>query len=515
MAHRRSPARIAKRARIAALHGAPAHHFAKLRTPPEALAKLEAAIVGKVFVPGMPGYDDARKEANPAFQAFPQIIVYCEVPGDVAACLELAVNYGLAPAVRSGGHSSAGYSVNDGIVIDMSSFKSISMDSPAATLTVGPGVDFDHLNGFLNPTGFTMPTGACGNVNVGGFMQGGGFGYTSRNFGINCDAVVEVQVMLWDASVVRANAGQNVDLFWAVRGGTGGNFGVLLEVTYQLQQLNSVWAFAIQWDVSQAAAVLYELQQNYSTSGAPQQLGFMMNLGWHKGAPVALIQGMFCGSPADGKKAVASLMAIPTAQMLCDTSGTYGQMDHFLEDNPYDLPDLPAGVMEDKITGYVNAPLTQAQWQAVADQVFSGASKLNLFYTEGYGGAINAWPQYGNAFVHRNCLMNIVIDAFWTNPAERIVAEGFLDGFQTMLDPLLSGEIYQNYPRRTYANYRDAYWGGAFQVLLLIKQKYDPDNLFRYDQSVSPWPNGEGPKVKQDGPVFAAREIVYERRARR
>ena len=136
MAHRRSPARAAKRARIAALLGAPGHHFAKLKVPREALAKLEAAIVGKVFVPGMPGYDAARQEANPAFQAYPQIIVYCAVPGDVAACLEVALNNQLAPAVRSGGHSSAGYSVNDGIVIDMSSFTSISMDAPGATLTV-------------------------------------------------------------------------------------------------------------------------------------------------------------------------------------------------------------------------------------------------------------------------------------------------------------------------------------------------------------------------------------------
>ena len=104
---------------------------------------------------------------------------------------------------------------------------------PSLTARVGPGVDFDRLNAALDSAGLHVPSGACGAVCVAGFMQGGGFGYTSRDFGMNCDNVVEVVVMLWNGATVRANERQNQDLFWALRGGTGGNFGIVLEVAYQ------------------------------------------------------------------------------------------------------------------------------------------------------------------------------------------------------------------------------------------------------------------------------------------
>ena len=151
---------------------------------------------GASVMPGEPDYDASRQEANPAFQAFPQIIVYCEVPSDVSSCIALAINNALWIAIRSGGHSLAGFSVNSGIVIDVSLLDCISIDTLANTLKVGPGVDFDRLNAALDPTGLHVPSGACGNVCVGGFMQGGGYGYTSRNYGMNCDCVMKVLVML-------------------------------------------------------------------------------------------------------------------------------------------------------------------------------------------------------------------------------------------------------------------------------------------------------------------------------
>ena len=517
MAHRKSPRRIAKLARIGALHKAPPHVFTKLGLPRAALVRLEEKIVGRVVVPGMADYDASRQESNPAFQAFPQIIVYCVVPGDVEACLALSVNYGLWIAVRSGGHSTGGYSVNSGIVIDVSKFQNIAVDSAAMTVTVGPGIDFDVMNGMLDGYALHVPSGACGAVCVGGFMQGGGFGYTSRNYGINCDCVTDVGVMLWDGSMVHANASQNEDLFWAVRGGTGGNFGILLEVTYALQPLPSVWAFAIQWDISQAAAVFYELQQNYTVSGAPQALGYMMNVGHTAGSPVALIQGMYCGSAADGRQAVASLMAIPTAQLLVDQTGLYGAMDKYLDSHPYSLPDPPDGVKEDKITGYIAQPLSVAQWQTIVDQFLQSQSQWSVMYTESYGGAINAFPIDGNAFIHRTAVANLVIDAFWTDDAGRLAAEVWLADFTAVLEPFVSGEIYQNYPRRSYERFRENYWGVAFDTLLEVKQKYDPNNLFHYQQSISPWPEGMARKTPSEPrvPGFAKSAIVYERGPRK
>jgi hypothetical protein len=238
MAHRKSPRRIAKAAKIAALTATGAHDA----------AELEAAIAGTIVVPGEHEYERDRQESNPAFQAYPRMIVYCEVPTDVRFAIAYARNAGWQIAIRSGGHSTAGYSVNDGLVIDISRISYVSVDSAAKVALVGAGTDFDTLNAALDGTGLHVPTGACGNVCVAGYMMGGGFGYTSRMYGMNCDNVVAVSVMLADGSIVVANATVNPDLFWAIRGGTGGNFGVLLEVTYGLHDLASVWARAIQWD---------------------------------------------------------------------------------------------------------------------------------------------------------------------------------------------------------------------------------------------------------------------------
>ncbi len=269
MAQRPSPRRRHKYRRIEAWQRAHADFFERLGVTRDALITLESEIVGQVVLPGDPDYNQDRQESNPAFQAYPQIIVYCEVEDDVRWCVQVAQQYNIWACVRSGGHSTAGFSVNDGIVIDVSRLSFVTVDTVDQTVVVGAGTDFDTLNGRLNNTGLHVPSGACGNVCVGGFVQGGGYGYTSRRFGIQCDSVLAFRVMLANGGVVIADSQTNADLYWAMRGGTGGNFGVLLEVTYQLHPVASVWAYSIQWDIDDAAAALLEMQTNYMRTGAP------------------------------------------------------------------------------------------------------------------------------------------------------------------------------------------------------------------------------------------------------
>lgn len=508
MAHRKSSRRIEKQQRLATLRAKPDHFFTGLGVPRGLIEDLKP-FLDRIVMKGDPHYNEARREWNPLFQAYPLIIAYCEVPAEVQLCVATAVKHNLAIAIRSGAHSTAGYSVNDGFVIDVSRFKTMTLDANAMTFKVGPGVNFDLFNAALASTGLHVPTGACGDVCVGGFMQGGGYGYTSRNFGINCDNVAEVVVLLANGGIVRANANQNQDLFWAVRGGTGGNFGVLLEVTYALQPLASVWAFAVQWDIGQAAAALLELQTNYAQTGAPQQLGYMMNVGFNGTTPVALIQGMYCGSADAGLQAISSLLAIPTAQLLVNQTGTYAAMDAYLDDNPYPMPN-PTGIYEDKISGYINTPLALSDWQAIVDQVLRGPGVNCLLYTEPYGGAINAYPANGNSFTHRDVDMNIVLDTFWTTAEERAVSEQWLLDFQQLMERYFCNQKYQNYPRSSYEQYRMLYWGSAFDALLSIKRKYDPTSVFVYQQSITPWPDAAKRPTASVSPRFPDQPIVYE-----
>jgi len=487
MAHRKSPARIAKDARIARFRS-----LARINTPTrphalvwEALAGLELRLVGRVVLPTSPDYNDARQESNPAFQAYPELIVYCACERDVLECLALARSFGLWVAVRSGGHSTAGYSVNNGMVIDLSEIQGVILDPATQCVHVRSGTDFDHFNGAMNGTGWHVPTGACGNVRVGGFVQGGGYGYTSRAFGIQSDMVESFRVALADGTIVTANARENSNLFWAMRGGTGGNFGVLLQVTYRMVRLDQVWAWSISWDEAHAAEVLTLMQRDFMRTGAPDALGYMMNLGFHDGAPAYMVQGMFCGTREAGLQAIAPLLAIPSAQLLVDRTGTYPDMNVWLEDHPYTLPEnLPDGVAETKASGYISAPLGTEDWQRIITFFKTSPNTYSLAYLEPYGGAINRYPVQDSAFIHRDVDADLVVDVFWTSAEERTQMEAWLAEFMGQFGGFMNGHVYQNYPCADLQDFARAYWGPAYPRLQEVKARYDPTNFFRFQQSI-------------------------------
>lgn len=490
MAHRKSPARIAKDARVAHFRSLAAQKSAPAAThhalPWEAVAQLESRLVGRIVLPCSPDYDEARQESNPAFQAYPQLIVYCACENDVLECLAAARTFGLWVAVRSGGHSTAGYSVNNGMVVDLSDIQGVVLDPPTQRVHVRPGTDFDHFNGAMNGTGWHVPTGACGNVRVGGFVQGGGYGYTSRAFGIQSDLVDSFRVALADGRIVTASAQEHADLFWAMRGGTGGNFGVLLQVTYRMLPLDQVWAWSISWDEAHAAQVLTLMQKDFMKTGAPDALGYMMNLGFQNGVPVYMVQGMFCGTREAGLQAIAPLLAVPSAQLLVDKTGTYPEMNVWLEDHPYTLPDnLPDGVAETKASGYISAPLSPADWQRIISFFKTSPNTYSLAYLEPYGGAINRYPVEDSAFIHRNVDADLVVDVFWTNAEERTQMDAWLAQFMSQFGGFMNGHVYQNYPDASLQDFARAYWGPAYPRLQQVKAQYDPTNFFHFQQSIS------------------------------
>ena len=486
MAHRKSEARVSKAKRVAHFRqqsaaNAPAPHA---KASWAALATLEQTLRGWVVLPKDPGYNKARQEANPAFQSYPQLIVYCVCESDVLLCINFAQTVDAWIAVRSGGHSTAGYSVNDSMVVDVSHINGVFIDDANALVYAGGGADWDKFNATLNNTGWHVPTGACGSVCVAGFVQGGGYGYTSRAYGIQSDCVRSFRVALANGSIINVSASQNADLFWAMRGGTGGNFGVLLQTCYQMVKLPQVWAWAIAWDYAYAAQALTLMQQQYMKSGTPDQVGYMMNIGFQAGTPVYMVQGMYAGSRSDGMNAIASLLAIPTAQLLVDQVGTYPDMDSYLEDHPYGLPDQPDGTPEGKACGYIDKPLAQSDWQRIVDYVKTSPNPWSLVYTEPYGGAINRYPVADSAFVHRNVDMDLVVDIFWRNDGEKAQMQSWLAGLMQICAPFMNGQVYQNYPNSNLQNFAYAYWGDAYPRLQQVKRAYDPNNFFRYQQSI-------------------------------
>lgn len=508
-----------KESRIASRQAGGAALYADVPFGHDEAADLERRLLGDVVFPWDPDYDADRQESNPAFQRYPLVIVYCEVENDVRLCLAFARRFGLWVAARSGGHSTAGYSVNNGgMVIDTSRIKYVHVDKETMTAVVGAGTNFGFLNAKLDEHQVHVPGGACEDVCVAGYMQGGGFGYTSRNFGMNCDNVLSFRMMLRDGGIVRADPNLNADLYWAVRGGTGGNFGILLEITYRVHPLASLWGFALSWSIADAPAALLRTQTGYTKTGASPKLGFMGNICTHDGVPLYVLQGMYVGDRESGLAELQPLREIGKPELSVDITLPYGQLDTYLDNHPYPIPQLPPGeVKEVKQAGYIADPMTLDDWRRVVD--YYTAEKppqaANTVVTEGYGGAINARPRFYNAFIHRDVCMDFFVDAFWVGDDGQADAVAWLDGYMKVMQPYFNGHVYQNYPRDTLTEYRWNYWGEAFPTLLAVKNKYDPPPyFFHYQQSIKPYGEGErAPECPEHGFLSEALRspVVYER----
>lgn len=509
MPHKRSRALIERDAQIAQL-GATAGASNDYFSAKDAAA-LQANLIGALVVSTSSTYDVARQLSNRNFQSFPAAIAFCQVIDDVWHSLAFAAKHGLAVICRSGGHSTAGFSMqNSAFVIDVSRLSYVVVDYKGRTARVGAGTQLGVLNSTLDHYRLHTPGGGCPNVGVAGHMMGGGFGWTSRQFGMNCDNVTEIQMMLADGRVVRADATQNADLFWAVRGGTGNNFGVLLEVTYRLHDLWKVWGFGIGWPMDVAPAVLATLQRDYMLDAAPRTLGYQVPFVTMDGKKELLIRGLFNGSPDEGRKLLAPLLQFKGAVMQVDRMGTYYELNEGLLDKPQPIPNIPDAALEDKFSGYFGRQLDESEWKQVTTAFDKDASGWATGNLEVYGGAINALPIETNAFVHRDVYADWFMDVFWETDAQHAAAEKFLADMKEALRPLQNGHVNQDYVRRDQPDYRWAYFGDAYESLLFVKRKYDPRNVFTFPQAISPYPAGYSGPRSTAGSRFSDGGIVAE-----
>ena len=445
---------------------------------------------GNIVYPGDPGYDHDRQDFDNLYPAFPQLIVYAASVADVAWAIQYAQTQQLAFAVRSGGHSTAGYSVCDGLVLDLSKLHAVDIDLSAQTARVGTGCNFERLNLLLEAQGLHVPGGGCPTVAVAGYMMGGGYGFTSRTFGMNCDNVLAVSVMLADCTVVTADADTHPDLFWAIRGGTGGNFGVLLDITYRVYPLGDIRGIQLQWpldtQLTNAAQAMYVVQQAYLIDAQHPELGIEYAAGTDlkDGIKKLSFCATYTGDPTQLNSVLAPLLAVPGYTITRQPSGRYSQVNRQLLSNVDG--DLPPGIMAFSRSAYVERLLQPADYQAILQYfVDTAPNQYTTLGIECYGGVINQVPTDAMAFRHRSVLFDLFADAFFdSSTADRPRNRAWITEFFTFLRAYGNGHSYQNYPDRAQADFRWAYWGDAYPRLQTIKSTYDPDQFFNYQQAI-------------------------------
>jgi FAD/FMN-containing dehydrogenase len=369
------------------------------------------------------------------------------------------------------------------MVIDLSRMSYSVVDVANRRAFVGAGTNFGHLNSTLDSYDMHVPGGICEDICVAGYMQGGGYGFTSREFGMNCDNVLEINVMLHDGKIVVANEKQSDDLFWAIRGGTGNNFGVLLQITYELHQVGQFWGFGISWPIHDAAKALHELQTNFMKTGEPK-IGYMVVLASQSNEWTLQVRGLYDGSEVEGMRAISSLLGTDGAKLVLNHPGTFHKLNRDLV-RGFELP--PTLAREDKQSAYISRMLTIQEWEDILELFQSKTpNRWSMLFIEPYGGRINQIPRDSNAFIHRAADMDLYVDVFWTREPEMNQAKQFLEEFMKIVDTRFSnGQSYQNYPRGSQKDYRRRYWDDMYNRLLKIKSKYDPNSFFHFEQSIS------------------------------
>src|SRR5215210_3957839 len=230
---------------------------------------LQSAIAGNVVLPGSPDYESVRKPAIGLFQDVrPRAVVLCRTPTDVSETISFAIRYRLPTATRSGGHCFAGHSSTHGIVIDVSPMRSVSVSGGVAT--VGAGARLGDVYDSLDEHGLTIPAGCSPSVGISGLTLGGGLGILGRKYGLTSDHLLAAQVVLADGRVVECDEHHEGELFWALRGAGGGNFGVVTSLTFDTIPAPAATAFHLLWPHAHATAVV-EAWQAWAPA-APDEL---------------------------------------------------------------------------------------------------------------------------------------------------------------------------------------------------------------------------------------------------
>src|SRR5215472_13228364 len=206
-----------------------------------AVQDFASRLRGELIQPGDATYDAARKVYNGMIDKHPALIARCVDVADVIAGVNFARDRELTLAVRGGGHNGPGLGVcDDGVVLDLSQMKGVRVDPVGRTVRVEGGATWGSVDHATHPFGLVTPSGFISSTGVGGLTLGGGIGYLARTFGLTIDNLLEVDLVLADGRFVTANAEENSDLFWAVRGG-GGNFGVVTSFLFKLHPISTVY----------------------------------------------------------------------------------------------------------------------------------------------------------------------------------------------------------------------------------------------------------------------------------
>jgi FAD/FMN-containing dehydrogenase len=458
-----------------------------------AIQKLMSQFNGQVIRPEDTPYENARKVWNGMIDKYPALIVRPLGTEDVITAVNFAREHDLLLSVRGGGHNVAGHAMNDGgMVIDLSLMKNIEVDPVSQTARAGGGVTWGELDAATQVYGLATPGGVYSKTGIAGLTLGGGFGWLRNKFGLSCDNLIAAEIITASGERVRAEASQNSDLLWGLRGG-GGNFGVVTTFEYQLHPVGPDVMFVFVFHDGTNADDMTRALRFYRdfSAAAPDEVSTLMALGQippdehfpeelHR-TPFILFGGLFAGPVAQGRSALQPLLDF--GKPLLDFSNV---MPYVEAQQAFDA-DYPDGLRY----YWKSLNLTRFTDDAIerivqyARQQPSPYSTTDIWHV---GGAVTRIGSEESAFYGRQVAFLLSPEANWIDEADDDVNIETLRHFIRDMAVFSDGSSYLNFPgfqEEGGQMIRKAF-GPQYARLQALKRKYDPTNLFRLNQNIEP-----------------------------
>jgi FAD/FMN-containing dehydrogenase len=447
--------------------------------PPSALQKFRLTLRGQSLSPGEPGYDTIRAIPNAMIDRRPAVIARCTGAADVIACVRFAHEHDLLVAVRGGGHSVAGKSVCDGgLMIDLSTMKGIRVDPSRRTVRAETGLTLGEFDRETQAFGMATTLGVVSKTGIAGLTLGGGWGHLHAKYGLALDNLIGADVVTADGRLLTANARENEDLFWGVRGGSG-NFGVVTSLEYRLHELGPVFGGAVFHPAAKAQEVLRFFREFSET--IPDELVIQCgSFTTPDNMPVFAVAACYCGNPSEGEKVLKPLRTFgpPVADALSVMS--YLQLQSMFD------PFFPPGRQTYVKSNFIRT-LDDEAIQAIAG--FAGKSPSPFSFApfiEHWHGAATKVGATDTAFAHRQHSYNLMFWSNWESPSESEKNIQWTRTSWNALRPFLVEGSYGNYVSDEGDPFTRAAYGPNYDRLVALKNKYDPTNFFRMNHNIKP-----------------------------
>jgi FAD/FMN-containing dehydrogenase len=449
-------------------------------------AAFKAGFSGDVVTPNDVGYDERRAVWNGAIDRRPALIAVCSSVDHVVEAVSVSRALGVSPAVRGGGHSVAGLSASDGVVIDLSDMGDVVVDRDRRVATAQPGATWADYDRATAGVGLASTGGLISTTGVAGLTLGGGIGWLMRKHGLACDNLRAADVVTAEGTVVTTSDGENADLMWALRGG-GGNFGVVVRFEFDLHPIDTVLGGLMLFPLDRGRQALESFgawSETASDDGsllaavitAPPEPFVPADL---VGQKVVAVVGCWSGDLDEGATALQPLrelepsvdlfgpMPYPVLQAMLDAGAPKGARNYFR-----------AGYVDRLGDDFVDAFLEHGA------QMPSPMSQLHVHQL---GGAVGRVDRDATAFSARDAAFAYNVVSTWFDAADDDIHLNANRAAAAALAPTAVGGSYVNF----LADQRDeqvraAYGASTYARLVAAKRRWDPDNFFRHNQNIAP-----------------------------